>query len=336
MLYNLHVLRVIAALGVVYYHITSSAGLNLRANLGSRGVDVFFVISGFIIAFIGSKKPQQFFLRRAIRVVPFYWAATLFVFAIALAKPNLMNTTHPDFKQLAASLAFIPRLPPGGEQFPTLVLGWSLNFEMFFYVWFALALKLGPSKNAPIICSAFIIAFTAIVHLLGVDNAILTFWARPIVLEFVFGIAVFYLFSWDALKPPKWLLILLCVASFGMICYGELVYFDWYRAIVAGIPSFVLVLSALLLEKHYKVTTQNKTMFLLGEASYIIYLIHPYIIYAVLRLVVGKRDLGDYAVVPLIAALLALVSVLSVLIHLYFEKPVMGFLRRKLTHVEQG
>ncbi|HEY0254337.1 MAG TPA: acyltransferase family protein, partial [Kofleriaceae bacterium] len=102
MLYNLHVLRVIAALGVVYYHITSSAGLDLRANLGSRGVDVFFVISGFIIAFIGSKKPDQFLLRRAIRVVPFYWAATLFVFAIVLAKPNLFNTTHPDWKQLGA------------------------------------------------------------------------------------------------------------------------------------------------------------------------------------------------------------------------------------------
>ena len=53
--------------------------------------------------------------------------------------------------------------------------------------------------------------------------------------------------------------------------------------IVAGIPSFVLVLSALLVEKHYQFTTQNKTIFLVGEASYIIYLIHPYIIYTVLR-----------------------------------------------------
>jgi len=74
-------------------------------------------------------------------------------------------------------------------------------------------------------------------------------------------------------------------------------------------------------------------IFLLGEASYIIYLIHPYIIYTVLRVVVGKRDLGEYAVVPLIAVLIAITSAIAIAIHIYFEKPVMGFLRRKLTYV---
>ena len=84
------------------------------------------------------------------------------------------------------------------------MLGWSLNFEMFFYLWFALALKLKPGVIAPIVCARDDLrvharSFTS----LGVDNAILTFWARPIVLEFVFGIGVFYLFTWEALKPPK-------------------------------------------------------------------------------------------------------------------------------------
>jgi peptidoglycan/LPS O-acetylase OafA/YrhL len=332
MLYNLHVLRVIAALGVVYYHITSEAGLDLQTNIGSRGVDVFFVISGFIIAYIGSKKPDQFLRRRLIRIVPFYWAATLFVFAVVLVKPDLLRTTHADWKQLGASLAFIPRMPPGGEQFPTLVLGWSLNFEMFFYLWFALALKLKPS-TAPVVCGAMICAFTAIVHALGVDNVILTFWARPIVLEFVFGIVVYYLFAWEALKPPKAVLLALIVASFGLICYGEAEWIDHYRVIVAGIPSLVLVLCALLVEKHYRFTTQNKLVFLVGEASYIIYLIHPYIIYTVLRLVVGHRELGTAVIVPLVIVLLAVTSLCGVLIHLYFEKPVMSFLRRKLTYV---
>jgi len=334
MLYNLHVLRVIAALGVVYYHITSEAGLDLEANIGSRGVDVFFVISGFIIAYIGSKKPDQFLVRRVVRVVPFYWAATLFVFAIVLVKPGLLHTTQADWKQLGASLAFIPRMPPHGEQFPTLVLGWSLNFEMFFYLWFALALQI-DQKRSPMICAVLIAVYCAVIHLAGIDNAILTFWARPIVLEFGFGIAVFYLFSIDALKPPRAVLLLLVVASLAFIGYGEYRWFDYYRVLVAGVPSFVLVLSALLIEKHYGFTTNNKLIFLVGEASYIVYLIHPYIIYTVLRVVVGKRDLGPYMVVPLIAFLLALTSALAVLIHLYFEKPVMAFLRGKLTRTAQ-
>jgi peptidoglycan/LPS O-acetylase OafA/YrhL len=204
---------------------------------------------------------------------------------------------------------------------------------MFFYLWFALALKLKPGVIAPIVCGAMICVFTAIIHVLGVDNAILTFWARPIVLEFVFGIAVFYLFTWEALKPPKALLIALIIGSFAMICYGEAEWLDHYRVIVAGIPSFVLVLSALLVEKHYQFTTQNKTIFLIGEASYIIYLIHPYIIYTVLRLVVGHRELGTAVIVPLVIVLLATASAAGVAIHVYFEKPVMSFLRRKLTYV---
>src|SRR6266536_1362084 len=87
-LYNLHLLRVIAALGVVYFHTTSTAGLRLDWDVGSRGVDVFFVISGFIIAHIGTSKPEHFFRRRLIRVVPFYWAATLLVFAVAFVAPQ--------------------------------------------------------------------------------------------------------------------------------------------------------------------------------------------------------------------------------------------------------
>ncbi|MGH2898799.1 MAG: acyltransferase family protein, partial [Solirubrobacteraceae bacterium] len=112
MLYNLHLLRVIAALGVVYFHTTSEAGLRLDWDVGSRGVDVFFVISGFIIAYIGTSKPEQFFRRRLIRVVPFYWAATAFVFAMVAIAPQLFRSTTASVPHLLASLFFIPRMAP--------------------------------------------------------------------------------------------------------------------------------------------------------------------------------------------------------------------------------
>ena len=83
MFLNLHLLRAAAALAVVYFHATSDAGLNFRIHVGAHGVDVFFVVSGFIIAYTGACTPDRFLLRRIVRIVPAYWTATLAVFALA-------------------------------------------------------------------------------------------------------------------------------------------------------------------------------------------------------------------------------------------------------------
>jgi peptidoglycan/LPS O-acetylase OafA/YrhL len=339
-LYNLHLLRVIAALGVVYFHTTSTSGLKLSWDVGSRGVDIFFVISGFIIAFIGSAKQKQFFRRRLIRVVPFYWAATLVVFAVVTVKPEVFHTATNSVKHLFYSLAFLPHPDPHGELEPTLTLGWSLNYEMFFYVVFALSL-LVAHKRAPIVSVLVIVAVVVALYLSGNKSVAAQFYGRPIVLEFCYGIIAFYLFRAitahkDALAGNialKGLLLVLAIGSLVFIAVGEHYWGDVVpRQWIAGIPSFVLVLSALLLEKLFGLFSSNKTIFELGEASYIIYLIHPYIVFTVLR--VFAKNAEHWSAPPqalLILALLALTSGLAWLIHTYFEKPVMGFLRAKLT-----
>ncbi|HEY0482136.1 MAG TPA: acyltransferase [Kofleriaceae bacterium] len=340
MLYNLHLLRVIAALGVVYFHTTSVAGLKLDWDVGSRGVDVFFVISGFIIAYIGTSKPEQFFLRRVIRVVPFYWAATLFVFAMVSVAPAMFHTTTSSVRQLIASLLFFPREAASGEMVPTLVLGWSLNYEMFFYLWFAISLRLSQ-RWSPVICAGWLIALMLAIHAIGSPHPIAAFYARPIILEFCYGIAAFYVFRWcsarkDALaRVPGlvWLLAIVFVASLVAIVVLEEYYRDTVpRHLIAGIPSFFLVTSALVLERVFGIATKNKLIYLLGEASYIIYLVHPYIIFSVLR--VFARGAGSWsspALAALIAGMLVLTSAIAIAIHVWFEKPMMAFLRARLT-----
>jgi exopolysaccharide production protein ExoZ len=339
-LYNLHLLRVIAALSVVYFHTTSTAGLGLSWDVGSRGVDVFFVISGFIIAHIGTVKPEQFFVRRLIRVVPFYWAATLCVFMMVAAAPRLFRSATSNVPHLVASLLFVPHLAPDGETMPTLLLGWSLNFEVFFYVLFAVALQISP-KRSPAISVASIVAFVLAIHTLAADSVILTFYARPIVLEFCYGIGVFYLFHWCSAHAPrlariaalKWLLLLVLVGSFVALNVLERYYRDAIpRYLIAGIPSFFIVSSALLLERIYGMATNNRLIFLIGEASYIIYLVHPYVVFTVLRVAMkGARSYSSPAQFVLIVALLALTTAIAIAIHVWFEKPVMAFLRAKLT-----
>jgi exopolysaccharide production protein ExoZ len=338
MLYNLHLLRVVAALSVVYFHVTSEAGLGLKLSFGQRGVDVFFVISGFIIAYIGTNKPEEFFRRRLIRVVPFYWAATLAVFALALASPHLLRSTNADVLHLAASLLFIPHESVTGEMHPTVILGWSLNFEMFFYAMFAISLAISR-KWSPLICASCLLIFVVGIHLIGTHNQMLNFYARPIVLEFCYGIAVFYLINWISARRDSliawrllpWLLAGALVGSFTALYGLEIRYPDVPRYLAAGIPAVLLVASALLLERIFNFTTKSRTLFLLGEASYIVYLIHPYVVYGVLRVFLKNADgMSAAAIAVLVIGLLALVSGIAVFVHLVFEKPVMAFLRSKL------
>jgi exopolysaccharide production protein ExoZ len=339
-LYNLHLLRVIAALGVVYFHLTSTAGLNLRWDVGSRGVDVFFVISGFIITFIGTSKADEFFRRRLIRVVPFYWAATLVVFAAATVAPRLFRSTTPDVTHLLYSLFFIPHENVAiGEMMPTLLLGWSLNFEMFFYVLFSLAL-LVSQRWSPLICLGAIVTFVLAVHGLGIDNPILDFYGRPIVLEFCYGVVVFYAFQWFSDRKEafakygafKWFLAFVMVGGLVALNVLEKLYRDQIpRYLIAGIPAFFIALSALLLERLYGFTTKNRTIYLLGESSYITYLVHPYIVFAAIRLFVKHAGtLSLPVVLVLIVGLLVLTHAIAVAIHVWFEKPVMRVLRAKL------
>lgn len=338
MLFNLHLLRVIAALGVVYFHTTSTAGLDLDWDVGSRGVDVFFVISGFIIAYIGTRKPEQFFVRRLIRVVPFYWLATAAVFALVTVVPRYFHSASASGTHLISSLFFIPREAANGEMQPTLALGWSLNFEMFFYVLFAIALRFSQ-RWSPLLCVTAIVGFVAVIHGLSIGGPIAQFYARPIVLEFCFGVGVFYLFTWcsertaaiASLPAFKWVLWAVLIGSLVAINVFEHSYPEVPRYLIAGIPATLIVSSALLLERVYGVATKNKLIVLLGEASYIVYLIHPYIIFSVLRVFVhDPQSLSTPALGALIVGLLALTSALSIAAHLWLEKPLMRSLRAVL------
>lgn len=133
-------MRGLAALSVLVTHALQwpLAEMNIvLLKTGRLGVDVFFVISGFIITTIagdGRFNPKEFLVRRAFRIVPAYWAATLLITILAVAVPTLFRTTIPTTEGLIKSLLFIPSLEPKA---PLLLLGWSLNFEVFFYLLFA-------------------------------------------------------------------------------------------------------------------------------------------------------------------------------------------------------
>jgi len=340
-LLNLHLLRAIAALAVVYFHTASEAGLNLPFQIGAHGVDLFFVISGFVIAYIGSRSPQRFLLRRIIRIVPFYWTATLAVFMLAMIAPRVLHSSRADIVQLICSLFFIPRETAYAGIVPTLVLGWSLNYEMYFYLVFAAALAVSP-RRAPMLCAAAIAFVTVTIDATGISSPTARFYARPLVFEFVFGLGMFYLFAamerridWfqerRSLRGMLWLTAVGALIAIGVEESHQ--QFGLPRVMAAGVPAAALLFAALALERVYGVRAQSRLAFLIGESSYILYLIHPYVIYGLLRTVVPHRDtLSTPTTVVLIVALLVVSTTVAILMHLWFERPIIAWLRRSLAH----
>ena len=145
-----------------YFHTYLFASGNLAA-----GVDIFFVISGFIMLVTSRQtSPAEFMVRRLIRIVPLYWALTLLVSALLILKPELFRTTVVTAPFLIKSLLFIPYANPGhgGEVMPILTPGWSLNFEMFFYLIFCFVLIFPLGRR--ILVSGMVFAALALTHLL--------------------------------------------------------------------------------------------------------------------------------------------------------------------------
>ncbi|HLY79167.1 MAG TPA: acyltransferase, partial [Caulobacteraceae bacterium] len=137
----LQALRGFAALSVVAYH--AFQWIDDRFWVGAAGVDVFFVISGFIIWTVGSGEeasPGVFVWRRLTRVAPAYWLATGAVIALATLWPTLLRQVTLSPAHVALSLAFIQHIDPRGLPFPVLPPGWSLNYEAVFYGLFTLVL----------------------------------------------------------------------------------------------------------------------------------------------------------------------------------------------------
>ena len=137
-LQSIQILRAAAALAVVLFHLTFPLDVSFGVlpadafTVGANGVDVFFVLSGFIMALTTAREdqrsPVQFVWKRVIRILPLYWVLTLAVFGIGMVAPHLLNSGAATWEELAKSLAFIPyERAVDGRMAPVLFLGWTLN-----------------------------------------------------------------------------------------------------------------------------------------------------------------------------------------------------------------
>ena len=104
-----------------------------------------------------------FFIKRLIRIVPLYWIVTIAIFLISIFLPQYLNNTSNNYLHLIKSLLFIPFDKNGTGHFPVHFLGWSLNFEIIFYLLFAISLSFAKNFRSTIVSALIIFLFGLIV-----------------------------------------------------------------------------------------------------------------------------------------------------------------------------
>ncbi len=276
---SIQVLRALAAWAVVLHHFgreTSSAFGNFFALYGNFGVDVFFVISGFIMYHvISAKEPEvkTFVIDRAFRIVPAYWLATSLFVLEKFLFPQAFAYSDWSLSSLISSLFFIPVNNPAGiGPFPPLVVGWTLNVEMFFYALLCVCFLFGRFKF--IVCCIVLMILPYVYDREWFYGSIL---GTRKLYEFMFGIVIGTLYA----KLPNVRQYLLKQPAFGAALLPPafaLLYLDrdGMRLLAAGL----FVVAFLLLEDFLNThcTALVKVFVKMGEYSYSTYLVHMIVI----------------------------------------------------------
>jgi exopolysaccharide production protein ExoZ len=342
MLLNLQILRAVAAYLVVFVHlydlVPNTPLTSLLRDKGYSGVDLFFVISGFIMVHTTTEKPMgptTFFLNRLKRITPLYYAVTLFVFCVALIIPSLLSSTSPHTIALLKSLLFVPFEKTPGRIYPIYYLGWTLNYEMFFYLIFAASLALAYDWRVHI-CSAVICVLVLVGSFVTTtDNPVFYFYTQPIMLDFVLGmlIAAFRKPIVNMLGNSKLVpLLILAVGIAGLSFRGSI--FPTTPNIFAppthtflnfGIPSSLIVMAAVLLENGKGKSKAMQLLARIGDASYSIYLTHFFVVAAMVGFA-NYINLGPGPRTALAVVTLFVVAIIGIFVYRFFERPVAAIL----------
>ncbi len=357
MFINIQMLRFIAAMLVVVYHTAvripeaSVISYQLFAwveTLGFAGVDIFFVISGYIMVYTtrgraGAEQGQQFMRRRVARIFSGYWP---FFFAAWL----VFALTRPGHLAEALLLkSFF--LWPQSLNLVLLEITWTLSFEMYFYVMFALLVAFTPTRvrtRVLLLVTMVLLAYNGYKHFVvsgfSAENMFsYTFYQRfltsPFMLEFLSGALLAQWLENNRLPMSRlWLLAgatLFCTGGLiNAVVYSGLIeqgYHLFPRVLVFGIPSLLLVAGMVAVETDGYVANRRFSI-QAGGASYAIYLSHVLILGLAWHLGLGTWLAGFSGIAGLAGYILlvALIFAISLAHYLLLEKRLHQLFKRAL------
>lgn len=359
---SIQALRALAAILVAYAHsidlqmgfaVSWQQNFYFLQNFGAIGVDLFFVISGFIITYVareavGAREGGRFVLKRFIRVNPVYYVASLLHESIALGlillflPPSvpLSIYTRPLPPALASTLLVVPTSATLAGYKLLLVVGWTLAFEWLFYVLFFLLILVGtPYKALGLFVE--ILLLVAAGRLFHVADFRFIFLTNPILLEFLLGVAICWV-SLRGMRVPRRLALVCLLAGLAGYAYSVLHgYGDisemrpvlsgnvaMTRVLWWGVPSALIVAGCVFLEREGRLRRlwDNRLLQSTGDASYSLYLVHL-TVFALCRL--AYASLGFFLNPDVaILAQVALAVAAGLAFYRYVEEPMLRRLHR--------
>lgn len=338
---SIQYLRGISAVMVIFYHAaiqsTALSGIHVPA-LGKFGVDIFFIISGFVMwtGISGrAASPVVFLKKRFCRIVPLYWSFTLIAALVALLMPGILRSTIFDLPHLVASLAFIPWVNPAASNAhiletltPVVSPGWTLNFEMLFYVMFASILIL-PRYLAFLALALEMMTLHYVASLFAGKAPIAAFYSQGVMFEFLFGVAIAII---NAQYRPSLRLaaVSLVPLALAILLWADLTQPVESRWLWLGLPAMAIVAALVGLENAGWIPRID-WLGRIGAATYSIYLSHVFVI-AATRTGIQMSGAAGLLMQPLVfvpSAIVASVGI-GICVHYWIERPLTVWWTRAL------
>lgn len=295
---NIQGLRGLAVLFVVLSHMLPVEGKYAQFEyvlpelllIGVSGVDLFFLISGFVMvavtrsSFQSKIKIKKFLYHRITRIYPLYWFYSALILGVYLLQPSLVNSSQGNQVNILASFLLIPQ-----GLLPLVNVGWTLIHEMYFYFVFTMLLFLPRNRLfLGLICWGVLVMFGNI-YLSLEGNPYVSIYFSPLTLEFIVGAFIAILYYRRSIQGNAKAYALMAFATWFAFYYtfqiisGETTPSGWVRVLVFGIPAALALYAALLYEKNNG-TMMPKWICKIGDASYSIYLSHVIVLSVVGRI----------------------------------------------------
>lgn len=305
-----------------------------KAFIGAEaGVDIFFVISGFIIFYIANQRKltaTDFIVKRLIRIVPLYWFYTSALVALLMVFPQAFNRLNFDLSNIIKSYLFLLSKNNIGNIGTVLFVGWSLTFEMYFYILFSLSLIISPRTQLPFLVIVILIGSILSFFIKNLPDFSLVIFS-PLPLEFLAGCFIAKLYLNQKYLQPTLAIAAILLGIFGIIVSGLfgviLSALDANRVGYFALPALFIVYGLVSLEAKQKIQFPTISLFL-GDASYSIYLCHLFVIATVSKSYLYFGIAGWMPPEGLLIFAIAASLIVGSLSYRIFEKPLTDWLNK--------